>query len=203
MSISVAEAISEFQKGNPLIILDQENRENEGDFVIPAEKISPEMVNFFITVGRGLLCTPVSEEIAKQLNFHPMIKNQESNTCNFAISVDARENFTTGISTQERHNTIQKMLDENSAPHDFIRPGHVFPVLAKKGGVTERAGHTETTVELCKLSGMKEVGMICEILNPDGTMARLPELQKISKQYNIKLFTVEALLNYHKNKKSL
>lgn len=196
ISISVAEAIEEFKKGNPLIILDQEHRENEGDLVIPAEKITPDLVNLFITLGRGLLCTPISPEIADQLNFHPMTQNPDDETCNFAISVDARENFHTGISTQERCDTILKMLDTSAKPRDFIRPGHIFPVLAKKGGVLERAGHTETTIELCTLSGMKEVGVICEILNKDGTMARLPDLQKISEKTGIKLFTVEKLIEF-------
>jgi len=201
-SISVSEALYEFQQGNPLIILDQENRENEGDLVIPAEKITPQIVNLFITLGRGLLCTPVSPQIAEQLNFHPMTDNPDAQTCNFGISVDARENFHTGISVLERCNTILKMLDSQSNPHDFIRPGHVFPVLAKKGGVLERPGHTETTVDLCRLSGMKEVGVICEILNEDGTMARLPDLQKISKKTGIKLFTVETLIEFMKNNKN-
>ena len=203
LSISVPEAISEFQKGNPLIILDQETRENEGDLVIPAEKISPKMVNLFITLGRGLLCSPVSPEIAHQLNFHPMVENAEPHTCNFAVSVDGRKNFHTGISATERCNTILEMLNPKATPQDFIRPGHIFPVLAKKGGVLERPGHTETTVDLCKLSGMKSVGMICEILNEDGTMARLPQLQKISQETGIKLFTVETLIQFMKKKNCL
>ncbi len=203
MSISVSQAIEEFQKGNPLIILDAENRENEGDFVIPAEKISEEIINLFITEGRGLLCTPVSPEIAEQLNFHPMVKNPEKNTCNFAVSVDGRKHFTTGISAFERFKTIEKMLDANATPHDFIRPGHVFPVLAKAGGVLERPGHTETTVDMCKLAGMKEVGVICEILNADGTMARLPQLQEISEKLGIKLFTVETLIKHQSSQKIL
>jgi 3,4-dihydroxy 2-butanone 4-phosphate synthase/GTP cyclohydrolase II len=202
-SISVEEAVEEFKKGNPLIILDEENRENEGDLVMPAEKISPQDVNLFITLGRGLLCAPVSASIAQKLNFHPMLKNKEreketAESCNFAISVDCKEGFTTGISCQERYNTITKICDDNARPGDFIRPGHMFPLIGKKGGALERAGHTETTLELCKLSGMKEVGMICEILNPDGSMARLNDLQKIAKKHNIKLFTVKTLKNYLK-----
>jgi len=149
-------------------------------------------------LGRGLLCVPVSSSIAKRLNFHAMVENNNDEICNFAVSVDAKDGFTTGISAQERANTILKIVDEKSKADDFIRPGHIFPLLASDGGVLKRAGHTEATIDLCKLSNMKEVGVICEILNKDGTMARLPDLKKISKKTGIKIFTVEKLIKFQK-----
>ena len=163
MSIDIIQsALEEIKKGLPVILIDDEDRENEGDFFMAGELITAEGVNFMAKHGRGLICAPVSQSIADILGLHAMVPDADSNMCNFTVSVDAREGFTTGISAAERANTILKICDPNAVPGDFIRPGHVFPLAAKDGGVLVRAGHTEAALDLCKLAGLQEVGVICE-----------------------------------------
>lgn len=191
-------ALKDIEAGKPIIVVDDEDRENEGDFFIAGEKITAETVNFMATHGRGLICASVSEEIANQLGFHAMIPNPEANLCNFTVSVDARAGFTTGISAAERANTIRTICDPEAKPADFIRPGHVFPVVGRSGGVLVRAGHTEASLDMCTLAKMKAVGVICEIMNEDGTMARMADLEKIAKKHNLKILTIADLISYRK-----
>lgn len=200
----VLEAIEEFQKGKPVLVLDDEDRENEGDLIFPGELATPEMVNFFITEARGLLCAPVSPEISVRLGFHPMLPNADPNTCNFAVSVDAREGVTTGISAADRAETLRKIANPESKPRDFVRPGHIFPLNAKHGGVLVRCGHTEASIDLCRLGGYAEVGMICEVINPDGSMARVSDLEFFAKKHDLKMLTIKELVTYRrKNEKMI
>ena len=198
------EAIEEFRKGKPILVLDDEERENEGDLIFPAELATAEMVNFFISEARGLLCAPVSPEIAERLGFHPMIPNADPNTCNFAVSVDAREGISTGISAPDRAETLKKIADAESKPRDFIKPGHIFPLNAKHGGVLVRSGHTEAAVDLCRLGGYREAGMICEVINPDGSMARFEDLEAFARRHDLKILTIKELVTYRrKNEKMI
>ena len=178
-----------------IIVTDDEGRENEGDLVCAAEKATPEIINFMAKEGRGLICVPMEEEQAFRLNFHPMVQNPDGN-CNFTVSVDAKYGITTGISAPDRALTIQKILDPQSTANDFIRPGHIFPLISKSGGVLVRAGHTEATVDLVKLANLNPVGVICEIMNEDGSMARMPDLQKFAKKHNLNIITIQNLIEY-------
>jgi len=198
---SIPEAIREIKKGKPVIVVDDESRENEGDFVVAAEKITPAIINFFAKEGRGLICTPVAEEIANHLNFPLMNLNPEdSNGCNFAISCDLKKGISSGISASDRAKTIHHIVSTKAEARDFVRPGHVFPLRAKKGGVLIRAGHTEAAVDLAKLAGLKPVATICEIMKDDGTMARLPDLKKFAKKWKLKLISIEDLIAYRLKK---
>ncbi len=199
---SIQEAINDLQAGKMIIVTDDKNRENEGDLVFAAEKVTPEMVNFMCKEGRGLICVPVEEELAYRLNFHPMVKHADGN-CNFSVSVDAKHGITTGISAADRALTIQKMLDPQSTANDFIRPGHMFPLIAKSGGTLVRAGHTEAAVDFLKLAGMSPVGVICEIMNDDGTMARMPELKQFAKKHNLKIVTIQDLIQHRSQNETL
>lgn len=198
MLCSIKEALAEWEAGRPLIVVDHEERENEGDLIVPACLADEEMVNFFITEAKGLLCAPVSSPIASRTGLHPMIPNADKNTCNFAISIDSRQGCTTGISAAERARTIETLANKKSTALDFIRPGHMFPVLAKEGGTLVRAGHTEATIDLCRLAGYEEVGMICEIINEDGSMSRLPDLKKFSEKHGLKIFAIDTLIAHRK-----
>lgn len=199
MSNSIQDAIEDLKAGKMIIVIDDEDRENEGDLVMAADMITPETVNFMAQFGRGLICVPMEEERAYRLNFYPMVENGDGN-CNFAISVDAKEGTTTGISAAERALTIQKIADPNAMASDFIRPGHMFPLLAKPGGTLVRAGHTEAAVDLMKLAELSPIGVICEILNEDGTMARLAELKKFAARHELKIITIQDLIEYrHQN----
>lgn len=202
MQSTIPNAIKDLKKGKMIIIIDDEDRENEGDLVMPAEFITPDSVNFMVKEGRGLVCVPVDEEMAYRLNFHPMVSNPDGN-CNFTVSVDAKENTTTGISSADRALTIKKITDSRSTANDFIRPGHIFPLIAKKGGVLVRAGHTEATVDLMKLSKLTPAGVICEIMNEDGTMARLPDLQKFAKKHQLQIITIQDLIKYRSQTEKL
>ncbi|MBU0727529.1 3,4-dihydroxy-2-butanone-4-phosphate synthase, partial [Patescibacteria group bacterium] len=195
------EAIKDLKAGGMIIVIDDEDRENEGDLVMAGQFATPEAINFMVKEGRGLVCTPIDEELAYRLNFHPMVANSDGN-CNFSVSVDAKEGTTTGISAAERANTIKKIVDKTSTANDFIRPGHMFPLIAKQGGVLVRAGHTEAAVDLMKQAGLSPVGVICEIMNEDGTMARLPDLEKFAKKHGLRIITIKDLINYRsKNEK--
>ncbi len=198
---SIKEAISELKKGNIIIVTDSEDRENEGDFVIAAEDATPEKINFMATYGRGLICVPIPLEKSQKLELDPMVKNnQDVRRTAFTVSVDAKKGITTGISAYDRSKTIQLLAEDNTQATDFIRPGHIFPLVAKKGGVLVRAGHTEASLDLMKLAGKKETAVICEIMKKDGTMARVPDLIKISKRHQIKMITIASIIEYRRKK---
>lgn len=200
MICNVEEAIEEIKQGKMLIVVDDEDRENEGDFLMAAEDASPEMVTFMAKWGRGLICTPVSERIAKKLDLPLMVQNNTStHTTAFTVSID-HVGCHTGISSVDRSLTIKAMCGEETAPEVFHRPGHIFPLIAKDGGVLEREGHTEATLDLMRMAGKKEVGVICEIINDDGTMARLPELMRMAKKFELKILTIEELKKYRLEK---
>lgn len=201
---TIEEAIEDLKKGKVIIVCDDENRENEGDFVGLAEFATPEMINFMAMEGRGLICTPITNELARKLNLHPMVeKNTDHSETAFTVSIDHIDT-TTGISAYERSLTIRKLLEEDSEADDFRRPGHVFPLVAKEGGVLRRAGHTEAAVDLAKLAGAKPAGVICEIMNKNGTMARVDDLQIIAKKFDLKMITIKDLIDYQlKNGSSL
>jgi len=196
---NIEEAIEDFKAGKMLIVADDENRENEGDLICCAQKVTPEIINFMATECKGLICLAIDDETAKRLELSQMVeKNTESANTAFTQSIDGAAKFgvTTGISAFDRAKTIQIAIDKNSRPNDLRRPGHIFPCVAKKGGVLERTGHTEASVDLAKIAGQAPAGVMCEILNPDGTMARRDELRKFADKYNIKFITVEQLISY-------
>ncbi|RDI43127.1 bifunctional 3,4-dihydroxy-2-butanone-4-phosphate synthase/GTP cyclohydrolase II [Falsibacillus pallidus] len=200
---TIEEAIEDLKKGKVIIVVDDEDRENEGDFVALAEGITPEIVNFMVTEGRGLLCVPIAEERAEQLNLLPMTEqNTDSHGTAFTVSVDHIDT-TTGISAFERAHTISKMMDDEARPSDFKRPGHVFPLVAKEGGVLRRAGHTEAAVDLAKLAGAKSGGAICEIMKENGEMARVPDLEGIARKHQLKMITIKDLIEYRRKREVL
>ncbi|MET3695966.1 bifunctional 3,4-dihydroxy-2-butanone-4-phosphate synthase/GTP cyclohydrolase II [Bacillus oleivorans] len=200
---TIEAALEDLRNGKVIIVCDDEDRENEGDFIAIAEYATPEVINFMATEGRGLICTPITEELASQLQLKPMTDiNTDQHGTAFTISVDHQET-TTGISAHERSLTIQKMINSSSQPKDFKRPGHVFPLIAKNGGVLRRAGHTEAAVDLARLAGKQPAGVICEIMNEDGTMARVPQLKKIAEKHNLKLITIQDLISYRLQHDSL
>lgn len=196
---TVEEAIEDIKNGKMVIIADDEDRENEGDLVCAAELITPEIINFMTQKGRGLICATVDNKIAKRMNLHQMVEqNTESHGCAFTVSVDAQSKFgtTSGISASDRAKTIQVIVDDNSKPEDLRRPGHIFPIQAKKGGVLERVGQTEASVDIARLAGLKPAGVICEILKEDGTMARRDDLRKFADENNLKFITVAQIISY-------
>lgn len=195
----IEEAIDDIRSGKMVIVIDDEDRENEGDFLMAAEMVNGEAINFMAKHGRGLICMPIEKKIAKKLNFHPMVSNNTDNhETAFTVSVDYKDT-TTGISAFERAFTIKKVLESNNC-NDFRRPGHVFPLIAKNNGVLERLGHTEAAVDLAKLSGFKGAGVICEIMSENGDMMRTKELIGFAKKFGIKIITIEDLVEYRKNK---
>lgn len=192
----IEDAINDLKQGKVIIVCDDENRENEGDFIGLAQFVTPEMVNFMAKEGRGLICTPITEELAKKLELSPMVQeNTDPYGTAFTISID-HQNTTTGISAFERAHTIEQLLNEHSTAKDFKRPGHIFPLIAKNGGVLKRPGHTEAAVDLARLSGAKPVGVICEVMKEDGTMARVPDLQEIATKFNFKMVTIQDLIAF-------
>ncbi|MBU1089566.1 GTP cyclohydrolase II, partial [Patescibacteria group bacterium] len=185
----------------PVVVVDDENRENEGDLIVAAEKTTPAIINFFAKEGRGLICTPISREIAERLNFQPMNGNcEDPGGCNFAISCDLKKGIASGISASDRAKTIRHIVSSRAKATDFVRPGHVFPLRAKEGGVLVRAGHTEAAVDLAKLAGLQPAGTICEIMKNDGTMARFPDLQKFAKKWKLKIISIEDLIAFQLKK---
>lgn len=198
------EAIEEIKNGKVIIVVDDEERENEGDLVCAAEFVTPEIVNFMAKHGRGMICAPMTGNRLDQLGLQLMV---DSNTAlhgtQFTVTVDAAEGTTTGISASDRAITIRKLTDEKAKDTDFARPGHIFPLRAFDEGVLRRAGHTEAVVDLCKLAGIKPVGVLCEILNDDGTMARVPDLEKYAAEFNLKIMTVSDLIKYRIQKDKL
>ena len=194
----IEDAVADIRAGKIIIVIDDEDRENEGDLVMAAEKVTGEAINFMATYGKGLICTPMEEEILKELQINSMVENNTDNhETAFTVSVDYKDT-TTGISAYERALTISKLLENDVKPEDFRRPGHVFPLAAKKNGVLERTGHTEAAVDLAKLAGLKGAGVICEVMKEDGHMARTEDLIKMAKEHNLKIITVKSLLEYRK-----
>jgi 3,4-dihydroxy 2-butanone 4-phosphate synthase/GTP cyclohydrolase II len=204
MFISINEAIEEIRQGKILVVVDDEDRENEGDLLMAAEKVTPEAINFMITHARGMVCAPITVQRAKELSLSPMTAdNTESMATAFTVTVDAKGVTTTGISAADRANTIKVLMDDATRPADLARPGHIFPLVAKEGGVLKRAGHTEAAVDLARLAGLKPAGTICEIINPDGTMARLPQLQEFCREHGLKMITIADLISYLRKKERL
>lgn len=200
---TVEEAIEAIKNGEMIIVADDEDRENEGDLVCAAEKVNPEIINFMAKEGRGLICLTLEDELADKLELNDMVQKNSSNfSTAFTVSIDADKKFgiTTGISASDRAKTILVAIDENSKPSDLNRPGHIFPLRAKKGGVLKRVGQTEASVDLSRMAGLKPSGVICEILNEDGTMARRPDLVKFAKKFNLKFITVAQIISYRLNK---
>jgi len=194
---TIEEAIEDIKAGKMLIVVDDADRENEGDLVMAAELCKPKDVNFITREGRGILCLPITEEKARELDLDLMVQNNTAlHGTPFSISIDYRHGTTTGISAHDRAITINRAADEKVIPDDFGRPGHIFPLIAKKGGVLKRAGHTEAVVDLVKLAGLNPVGVLCEILAEDGTMARVPKLMEFAKKYNLKIITIADLIEY-------
>lgn len=193
---TIEEAIEDLKQGKVIIVVDDEDRENEGDFLALADFATPETINFMAKEGRGLICTPVTEAIANRLNLHPMVENNtDVKETAFTVTIDHKDT-TTGISAFERHLTMAKLLDPESEASDFNRPGHVFPLIAKNGGVLRRAGHTEAAIDFARLAGAEPIGIICEIMNDDGTMARLDSLKEVAEKHDLKLVSIEQLIEY-------
>ncbi len=200
----VEEAIEDIKNGKMIILSDDEDRENEGDLVIAAEKVTPEMINFMALHARGLICLTLTQEHAERLRLAQMTQdNTASFGTAFTISIDARDGITTGISAKDRAKTILKAVDPNAVPEDLARPGHIFPITAQPGGVLKRAGQTEGSVDLARLAGLSATGVICEIMNEDGTMARMPELIAFGKKHNLKRVTIKDLIAYRVKRESL
>lgn len=200
---TVEEALEDLRQGKIILVTDAEDRENEGDFICAAEHATTENVNFMAKYGKGLICMPMSEALCGKLQLPQMVgKNTDNHETAFTVSIDYVET-TTGISAEERGMTARRCVSEDARPEDFRRPGHMFPLLAKKNGVLEREGHTEATVDLMRLAGLKECGLCCEIMREDGTMMRSPELKELAQEWNLKFITIEALKDYRKKKEKL
>lgn len=202
---TVEEAIEEIKQGKMVILVDDEDRENEGDIVVAAEFITPEIINFMAKFGRGLICLAITNENAERIGLQPIKpeNNPVPQYTAFTISIDARKETTTGISASDRSSTITKAIQENSTAGDFIRPGHVFPIIARKGGVLVRAGHTEGSVDLAKLAGLTPASVICEIMKDDGDMARLNDLKEFSKEHDVKITTIANIISHRLRSESL
>ena len=196
---SVDEAVSEVQKGRLLIITDANDREDEGDVFIPAEDIRAEHVNFMITQAKGLICVPLTRDRAEKLELPLMVavdQNEENTKCNFTLSVDARDGIGSGISAFDRARTIQLLAAPETVTRDLVKPGHVFPLIAKSGGLRERQGHTEATIELCRLAGKKPVGVICEVIGQDGKMLRGEQLGRFAREQGCKIISIAQLMEF-------
>lgn len=202
---TIEEAIKAIKNGEVIIVVDDENRENEGDFLAAAETVTPEMINFMATHGRGLICAPLSERRCKELDLHMMVHNNtDPMETAFTVSVDLRGNgVTTGISAADRAKTIKALINKDTKPFELARPGHIFPLVAKEGGVLRRTGHTEAAIDFARLAGFQPAGVIVEIMNEDGSMARLPQLIKVAEKFNLKLVSIEDLVAYRMRHDSL
>jgi len=201
---TIPEAVEDIRQGKCVIVVDDEDRENEGDLIMAAEAVTPELVNFFVTHGRGLVCVPMVIEDIERLRLNQMVRNNTARLgTRFTVSVDAIEGTTTGISAYDRATTIKVLADPNSVPEDLGRPGHIFPLKALKGGVLTRAGHTEATTDLARLAGFRSIGVLCEIMDDDGSMARMARLQRMAEEYNLKLITVRDLISYRRRTEKL
>lgn len=196
--------IADIREGRMVIVTDDEDRENEGDIVCAASKITPQVINFMAKNARGLICAPISEEKAKSLGLPAMVqRNRDTFSTNFTVSVDAAKDISTGISAPDRARTISILASPDSRGADLVQPGHIFPLVAKPGGVLRRAGHTEAAVDLATLAGLEPAGVICEIMSEDGTMARLPELMAFAKTHELKICTIESLIQYRRDREKL
>jgi 3,4-dihydroxy 2-butanone 4-phosphate synthase / GTP cyclohydrolase II len=201
---SIESVIAHLRKGKIVIVVDDADRENEGDLIMAAEQVTPEGVNFMTKFGRGLICVPTTSERLKQLGIEQMVvQNRDTFKTDFQVSVDAATGITTGISAADRARTIQIMAEPTAVADDLVQPGHVFPLRAKRGGVLQRAGHTEAAVDLVKLAGGRPIAVICEIMSDDGSMARLPELVKLARRYGLKICTIEELIKYRRTREKL
>ena len=202
---SIEEAIEDIRQGKMIIVVDDENRENEGDFIAAADKVTPEVINFMATHGRGLICVPLTEERCDELDLKNMVDNNTVlHHTQFTVSVDLiGQGCTTGISAHDRSKTIQALVNPATLPHELGRPGHIFPLRAKKGGVLRRTGHTEAAVDFARLAGLSPSGILVEILNDDGSMARLPQLVEVAKRFGLKLVSIEDLVAYRMRHDSL
>ncbi|MHB9095606.1 MAG: 3,4-dihydroxy-2-butanone-4-phosphate synthase, partial [Eubacteriales bacterium] len=201
---TLEEAIEEIRQGRMVVVVDDEDRENEGDLVMAAEKVTPEAVNFMATHGRGLICTPLTADRCRELDLPAMVNNNtDSQETAFTVSVDAKGKTTTGISAHERAVTVLTLLDPQTKPFDLARPGHIFPLRAKEGGVLRRAGHTEAAIDFATLAGLYPAGVICEIMKEDGTMARVPELLDFAGKHGLKIVTIADLINYRRRTEKL
>ena len=202
---TIEEAINDIRQGKVIIVVDDEDRENEGDFVAAAEMATPEIINFMATHGRGLICTPLTENRCKELELGMMVHNNtDPMETAFTVSVDLRgKGVTTGISASDRSKTIHAIIDKDTKPFDLARPGHIFPLKAKEGGVLRRTGHTEAAIDFARLAGLQPAGVIVEIMNEDGTMARLPQLMEVAKKFDLKIVSIEDLVAYRMEHDSL
>lgn len=201
---SIEDALADLRLGKMIIVVDDEDRENEGDFIMAADMITPEAINFMATVGRGLICTPLSAELALKFDLPLQV---QSNTASlgtaFTVTIDAKEKISTGISSSDRSHTIKLLTEASTVASDFVRPGHIFPLIAKDGGVLERPGHTEASVDLSRLAGFSPVGVICEIMNPDGTMARFADLCEVADTHDLKMISIADLITYRQKHENL
>src|ERR1700739_3288967 len=194
---TIQEAIEAIKAGKTIIVVDDEDRENEGDFLIAAHHATPEAINFMIRHGRGLVCAPITAQRAKELELDPMVSNNTtSHETNFTVSVDLLAGCTTGISASDRSRTVLSLIDQATKPEDLGRPGHIFPLIAKDGGVLRRAGHTEAAIDMAVMAGFEPAGVICEIMKHDGEMARLPDLIEIAKEFDLKIISIKDLIEY-------
>ena len=185
---SIEDAIQAIRNGEIVIVIDDENRENEGDFILAASKVTSEKINFMAKYGRGLICVAMTPERLEEIDLHPMVSDNTAHLgTSFTVSVDAKNNITTGISAFDRTTTIKALIDPTTKPSDLARPGHIFPLRAKNGGVLRRAGHTEASIDLSKLAGLYPAGVLCEVMDEDGSMARVPRLAAIAKKFNLKI----------------
>lgn len=201
---TIESVIADLRKGRMVIVVDDADRENEGDLIMAAEHVTPAAINFMARFGRGLICVPTTEERLKQLGIERMVvQNRETFKTDFQVSVDAARNITTGISAADRAETIRIMATPTAVPEDLVQPGHIFPLRARSGGVLQRAGHTEAAVDLVKLAGGRPIGVICEVLKDDGSMARLPDLVKFARKHRLKLCTIEDLIKYRRTRERL
>lgn len=202
---TIEEAIEDIKNGKLIIVVDDEDRENEGDFLTAAANVTPEIINFMATHGRGLICAPIVEDLADKLELLPMVNsNTDIHKTAFTVSIDLTgHGCTTGISASDRAKTVQAIINPDTNPGDFTRPGHIFPLRARKGGVLRRAGHTEATIDLARLAGFEPAGVLVEILNEDGTMARMPQLMEIAKRFDMKIISIEDLIAYRMRKERL
>ena len=202
---TIHEAIDDIRNGKVIIVVDDENRENEGDFLAAADKVTPEMINFMATHGRGLICAPLTEGRCKELELNMMVRNNtDPMETAFTVSVDLRGNgVTTGISASDRAKTVKALINDDTKPFELARPGHIFPLVAKEGGVLRRTGHTEAAIDFARLAGLNPAGVIVEIMNEDGTMARLPQLFKVAKKLDLKIVSIEDLVAYRMQHDSL
>jgi 3,4-dihydroxy 2-butanone 4-phosphate synthase/GTP cyclohydrolase II len=201
----IEDAIDAIKKGEIIIVVDDENRENEGDFIAAAEMINSSMINFMAKYGRGLICVPMSEKLCNKLDLKKMVPNNtDPFETAFTVSVDLKGNgVTSGISAADRAKTVLALVENKTKPGDLTRPGHVFPLIAREGGVLRRTGHTEASIDFSRLAGLKSAGVLCEIMNDDGTMSRLPELNKVAKKFNLKIVSIEDLIAYRMKNDSL